>query len=91
MSGIQSDSATVKEHWGITSEPTCCGTTKAECSLIFKEKLPFFWEKEIESCEVDLLFVCFHLGKVRVVGHISGQSLCHTKLNVNAGVAIHGV
>ena len=62
------------ENWNGTGN-THRTFTEIKDPTTFEEKLSFLRKKQTKPCEIDLLFVDFHLGKVGVVGEISRQVL----------------
>src|SRR5207247_3605361 len=60
---------------------------EAEHPATLEEKVALLRKEEAEAGEVHLLFVDLDLGKVGVVGHISGQVCRQAVLRVDAEIA----
>ena len=50
--------------------------------LPLQEEVSFFWEQQVEACQVDLLLIFLDLGEVGIVGEICDES---------AGYAVFGI
>ena len=95
-STLQTDASTVKQRRCRTTtndaasassdgapKPT---TGEVENPAPFEKKFSFLRKEQVEPGEIDLLFIHFHLSKVRVVGEIGRKILRKTVFHIEAGV-----
>ena len=80
------DTAT-KEEFCLSKVATSgAGIIDREHTSVFQKKRPFFWKKKIESIQVQLLIIDFHLRKVSVVSAIQRKTRCHAVLKVSTKI-----
>ena len=73
-----------EEGGGVGAEPAA----ELEDPLSLEEELAFFWKKEAEAGQVDLLLVHLDLREIGVVGEIGCQSLRDTILDVEPDIPV---
>jgi hypothetical protein len=78
-----------RDRRGSTTTTTLIGAAKGERPLILEEEFALLGEEEAEPRQVDLLFVSFDLGKIRVVSEIRREVLGEPVFHVRAEVAAH--
>ena len=78
--------ATVKKLvlFGTARSPLSRYITKPKETGIFQEEITLLGEKQTEASQVDLLRIHFHLGEVRVVGQIQGQTRSQTVFQIDS-------